>query len=81
MEFTLIEQGNNTINTDIATVKIRQKRTEDFWILKLDTITPNWLNKELNNVPSSDLLDILCSFLTIINQLLQRRKKYLIRKH
>ena len=32
-KFTLIEQINNTINTDIDTIKIRQKRREDFWIL------------------------------------------------
>ena len=36
-KFTLIEQINNTINTDINVIKRRLKRREDFWILKLDT--------------------------------------------
>ena len=36
-KFTLIEQINNTINTDINIIKRRLKRREDFWILKLDT--------------------------------------------
>ena len=49
-EFTLIEQINNTLNTDIDTMKIRLKRREDFWILKPDTLTPKGLNPELNNV-------------------------------
>ena len=48
--FTLIEQINNIITTDIDTIKIRVKRTEDFWILKLDTLSPKGLNQELNNV-------------------------------
>ena len=41
---------NNTIDTDIDTIKIRLRRREDFWILKLDTLTPKGLNQELNNV-------------------------------
>ena len=49
-KFTLIEQINKTINTDIDKIKIRLKRKEDFWILKLDTLTPKGLNQELNNV-------------------------------
>ena len=49
-KFTLIEQINNTINTDIDTIKIRLKRREDFWILKLDTLTPKGLNKDFNKV-------------------------------
>ena len=49
-KFTLIEQINNTINTDIDTIKIRLKRREYFWILKLDTLTPRELNQKLNNV-------------------------------
>ena len=36
--FTLIEQINNTTNANIDTIKIRLKRREDFWILKLDTL-------------------------------------------
>ena len=46
-KFTLF---NNTINTDIDTIKIRLKRREDFWILKLGTRTPKGLNQELNNI-------------------------------
>ena len=45
-----MEQINNTINTDIDTTKIRLKRREDFWILKLDAVTPKGLNQELNSV-------------------------------
>ena len=37
-KFTLVEKINNTINTDIDTIKIRLKRREDFWILKLNTL-------------------------------------------
>ena len=50
VKFTLIQQISNTVNTDIDALKIRLKRTEDFWILKLDTVTPKGLNQELNNV-------------------------------
>ena len=49
-KFTLLDKLNNSINTDIDTTKIRLKRREDFWLLKLDTLTPKGLNKELNNV-------------------------------
>ena len=45
-KFTLIEQ----INTDIDTIKIRLKRSEYFWILKLETLTSRELNQKLNNV-------------------------------
>ena len=48
--FTLVEQINNTINTDTHTTKIRLKRRKYFWILKLDTTTPKGLNQKLNNV-------------------------------
>ena len=45
-KFTLIEQ----INTDIDTIKIRLKRSEYFWILKLETLASRELNQKLNNV-------------------------------
>ena len=45
-KFTLIEQ----INTNIDTIKIRLKRSEYFWILKLETLTSRELNQKLNNV-------------------------------
>ena len=38
VNFTHIEQINKKINTDIDTIKIRLKRREDFWILKLDNL-------------------------------------------
>ena len=41
---TLTEQLNNTINTDIDTIKIRLKRGEDFSMLKPDALTPKGLN-------------------------------------
>ena len=49
-KFTLIEQINNKIITEIDTLKIGLKRREDFWILKPATLTPKVLNQELNNV-------------------------------
>ena len=48
--FSLTEQINNIINSDIDTIKIRLIRKQDFWILKLDTLTLEGLNHELNNV-------------------------------
>ena len=48
--FILMKQFNNTINTDIDTIKIKLKRREDFWIQKLYTLTPKGLNQELNKV-------------------------------
>ena len=43
---TLIEQLTETENVSKATLKLR----EDFWILKLDTLTCKGLTQELNNV-------------------------------
>ena len=48
-KFTLIEQINSTINTDIDTKKTGLKRRENFWILKLDILTSRELNPELSN--------------------------------
>jgi len=48
-KFTLIEQIKNT-TTDKDTIRATLKRREDFWILKLDTLTPKGLNQELNNI-------------------------------
>ena len=48
--FILMGQISNTINTEIDTMKIKLKRREDFWILKLDTLTLKGLNQELNIV-------------------------------
>ena len=49
-KLTLIEQLTNTENVSKATLKLRLKLREDFWILKLDTLSPEGLNQELNNV-------------------------------
>ena len=49
-KFTLIEQLSNIHTTDKDTLKFRLKRREDFWIQKLQTLTPKGLNRELNNV-------------------------------
>ena len=49
-KFTLIEQLSNIHTTDKETLKFRLKRREDFWIQKLETLTPKGLNQELNNV-------------------------------
>ena len=49
-KFTFIEQLSNIHTTDKETLKFRLKRREDFWIQKLETLTPKGLNQELNNV-------------------------------
>ena len=49
-KFILIKQLNNIHTTDKETLKFRLKRREDFWIQKLETLTPKGLNQELNNV-------------------------------
>ena len=49
-KFTLIEQLSNIHTTDKETLKFRLKRCEDFWIQKLETLTPKGLNQELNHV-------------------------------
>ena len=37
-------------NVSKATLKLRLKLRKDFWILKLDTLSPKGVNQELNNV-------------------------------
>ena len=49
-KFTLIEQLSNIHTTDKETLQFRLKRREDFWIQKLETLTPKGLNQELSNV-------------------------------
>ena len=49
-KFTLIEQLSNIHITDKDTLKFQLKRREDFWIQKLETLTLEGLNEELNNV-------------------------------
>ena len=50
--FTLIEQLTETENVNKATLKLPLKYREDFWILKIGTLSPKGLNQELNNVQS-----------------------------
>ena len=50
VKFTLIEQLTEISNVSKDTLKLRLKRREDFWIIKLKTLAPKRLNQELNNV-------------------------------
>ena len=49
-KFTLIEQLTEISNISKDTLRLRLKRREDFWIIKLETLAPKGLNQELNNV-------------------------------
>ena len=49
-KFTLIEQLTEMSNVSKDTLRLRLKRREDFWIIKLETLAPKRLNQELNNV-------------------------------
>ena len=51
-KFTLIEQLMEISNVSKDTLRLRLKRREDFWIIKLETLAPKGLNQELNNVRS-----------------------------
>ena len=49
-KFTIIEQLTEISNVSKDTLRLRLKRREDFWIIKLETLAPKGLNQELNNV-------------------------------
>ena len=49
-KFTPIEQLAEISNVSKDTLRLRLKRREDFWIIKLETLAPKGLNQELNNV-------------------------------
>ena len=49
-KFTLIEQLTEISNVSKDTLRLRLKRREDIWIIKLETLAPKGLNQELNNV-------------------------------
>ena len=49
-KFTLIEQLNETENDSKANLKFRSKQRGNFWVLKIDTLSPKDLNQELNDV-------------------------------
>ena len=51
-KFTLTEQLPEISNVSKDTLRLRLKRREDFWIIKLETLAPKGLNQELNNVRS-----------------------------
>ena len=48
-KFTLIEQIANTFKT-IEEIRLLLKKRENFWILKLKTLYPDGLHKELNDI-------------------------------
>ena len=48
-EFLIIEQLNQT-NLDKLTLRKQMKIGENFWILKLETLNPKGLNRELNKI-------------------------------
>ena len=50
-KFTLIEELTNTNKVGTETLKERIKNRENFWIIKLRTLTPNGLYQELNYTP------------------------------
>ena len=47
-KFTLIEKLTNTNKVVTDTLRERLKNRENFWIIKLRTLTPNGLNQELH---------------------------------
>ena len=49
-KFTLIEELTERNHVSKETLKHRLKKRENFWILKLQTLTPKGLNQELNNI-------------------------------
>ena len=49
-KFTLIEQLTEISNVSKDTLRLRLKRREDFWIIKLETLARKGLTQELNNV-------------------------------
>ena len=55
-------------NVGKATLKFQSKPREDFWILKLDTLSPKGLNQELYNVQSRTAA-FYSSYFTILLQL------------
>ena len=49
-KFTLIELLTQMESISRATLKRRLKLRDDFWIIKLDTLSPKGLNQELDKV-------------------------------
>ena len=49
-KFTLTEQLTEISHVSKDTLRLRLKRREEFWIIKLETLAPTGLNQELNHV-------------------------------
>ena len=49
-KFTFIEELSERDHITKETLRSRLKKRENFWILKLQTLTPKGLNQELNNI-------------------------------
>ena len=49
-KFTLIEQFTEISNVNKDTLRLRLKRRENFWIIKLAALAPKGLNQILNKV-------------------------------
>ena len=49
-KFTLIEQLKEISIVSRDTLRLRLKRRENFWIIKLEILAPKGLNQELNNI-------------------------------
>ena len=47
-KFTLKGQLTNIANVSKDTLRLRLKRREDFWIIKIETLDPKGINQELN---------------------------------
>ena len=45
-----MEQLTEISHVSKDTLRLRLKRREDFWIIKLETLAPKGVNQELNNV-------------------------------
>ena len=51
-KFTITEQLTEILNVSKDTLRLRVKRWEDFWVIKLETLAPKGLKQKLNNVRS-----------------------------
>ena len=47
-KFIMIDQLRNIRSTSTETLKERLKQRENFWIMKLETLTSHGLNQQLN---------------------------------
>ena len=47
-KFIIIKRLRNIVTTPTETLRLRLKERENFWIIKLKTLTPHGLNQQLN---------------------------------